>query len=208
YDRADLSTDDDEDENDYEDESSYEDEPAYDEDADSEAYADDESATDYDDDEYYQDDEDDIYDDEDDAVEEDIHDEYSRRTEAPSSASQVTSPSSEYAANEPEEVLIINIMASKGENFRGDALLEILLECGMRFGDMNIFHRYSDKKGEGALLFSLANMVKPGTFDLDTMDEFETPGVSLFMTLPIKADSMQSFELMVDTARTIADELN
>jgi cell division protein ZipA len=214
YDRADLSTDDDEDENGYH-EGDLEDERADDEDADpEEVYLDDESAEDYDaedydDDEYYQDDEDDIYDDdEDDAVEEDIHDEYSGRTADTSSASPVTSASNEYAANEPEEVLIINIMASKGEIFRGDALLEVLLECGMRFGDMNIFHRYSDKKGEGALLFSLANMVKPGTFDLDTMDEFETPGVSLFMTLPIKADSMQSFELMVDTARTIADELN
>jgi cell division protein ZipA len=57
------------------------------------------------------------------------------------------------------------------------------------------------------LLFSMANMVKPGTFDLDAMDNFETPGVSLFMTLPIKADSMASFDLMVDTARAIAETL-
>ena len=73
---------------------------------------------------------------------------------------------------------------------------------------LDIFHRYSDAKGEGALLFSLANMVKPGTFDIDAMDEFETPGVSLFMTLPINADSMQSFDLMADTARAIAETLN
>ena len=73
---------------------------------------------------------------------------------------------------------------------------------------MDIFHRHSDAKGDGALLFSMANMVKPGTFDLDAMDEFETPGVSLFMTLPIDADSMQSFELMVDTAHAIAEGLN
>lgn len=110
--------------------------------------------------------------------------------------------------SEPEEVLIINVMANKGETFRGDELLDILLKCGMRYGDMDIFHRYSDSKGDGALLFSMANMVKPGTFDLDAMEQFDTPGVSLFMTLPLKADSMQSFELMVDTARTIAETLN
>jgi cell division protein ZipA len=109
---------------------------------------------------------------------------------------------------EPEEVLIINVMAHKGEMFKGSELLDIVLKCGMRYGSMDIFHRHSDVKGEGALLFSMANMVKPGTFDLDAMDEFETPGVSLFMTLPINADSMQSFDLMADTARAIAETLN
>lgn len=109
---------------------------------------------------------------------------------------------------EPEEVLIINVMAHKGEMFNGADLLDIVLKCGMRYGSMDIFHRHSDTKGEGALLFSMANMVKPGTFDLDAMDEFETPGVSLFMTLPIKADSMQSFDLMADTARAIAETLD
>lgn len=110
--------------------------------------------------------------------------------------------------SEPEEVLIINVMAHKGEMFNGGELLDVILKCGMRYGSMDIFHRHSDTKGEGALLFSMANMVKPGTFDLDAMDDFETPGVSLFMTLPINADSMQSFDLMADTARAIAEALN
>ncbi|MES2826149.1 MAG: cell division protein ZipA [Pseudomonadota bacterium] len=112
------------------------------------------------------------------------------------------------SAPQPEEVIIINVMAFKGESFSGNDLLDVILKCGLRYGSMDIFHRYSDTKGEGALLFSMANMVKPGTFDLDLMDEFETPGVSLFMTLPIDADSMQSFELMVKTANTIADALD
>lgn len=109
---------------------------------------------------------------------------------------------------EPEEVLIINVMAFKGEMFNGGDLLDIVLKCGMRYGSMDIFHRYSDAKGEGTLLFSMANMVKPGTFDLDAMDEFETPGVSLFMTLPLNADAMQSFDLMLDTAKAIAETLD
>ncbi len=109
--------------------------------------------------------------------------------------------------SEPEEVLIINIMAQKGEMFNGADLLDIVLKCGLRYGNMDIFHRYSDTKGDGALLFSMANMVRPGTFDLDAMDEFSTPGVSLFMTLPIDADSMQSFDLMAETAQAIAQTL-
>lgn len=148
---------------------------------------------DYEDDEEY-DDEDDEEFDEDESEEDETDVE-----ETPQAASPQT---------DPEEVLIINVMAHKGEVFKGLDLLDIVLKCGLRYGSMDIFHRYSDTKGEGALLFSMANMVKPGTFDLDAMDEFTTPGISLFMTLPIDADSMQSFELMVETAQAISQTLH
>ena len=148
---------------------------------------------------------DDEYDDHDES--EEYSEEYDEEYE-PLSSSASKQDLSEKQPAEPEEVLIINVMAHKGEMFNGGELLDIILKCGMRYGSMDIFHRHSDTKGEGALLFSMANMVKPGTFDLDAMDEFETPGVSLFMTLPINADSMQSFDLMADTARVIAETLN
>lgn len=160
-----------------------------------EEYAEDEG--DYDD-EY----EEDFDEDEDQDSEEDYsEDEYDEEVEE--QESKAAAPQAE-----PEEVLIINIMAPKGEMFNGGDLLDIVLKCGLRYGSMDIFHRYSDTKGEGALLFSMANMVRPGTFDLDAMDEFTTPGVSLFMTLPIDADSMQSFDLMVETAQAISQTLN
>jgi cell division protein ZipA len=149
--------------------------------------------------------EDDEYSNEDEYDEDDSEDDY--EDNEPHSSSAAQSNFAEKQPAEPEEVLIINVMAHKGEMFNGGDLLDIILKCGMRYGSMDIFHRHSDTKGEGALLFSMANMVKPGTFDLDAMDEFETPGVSLFMTLPINADSMQSFDLMADTARAIAETL-
>ncbi len=149
--------------------------------------------------------EDDEYSHEEDYDEYDSEDDYEE--DEPHSATAAHSNIAEKQPAEPEEVLIINVMAHKGEMFNGGDLLDVILKCGMRYGSMDIFHRHSDTKGEGALLFSMANMVKPGTFDLDAMDEFETPGVSLFMTLPINADSMQSFDLMADTARAIAETL-
>lgn len=149
----------------------------------------------------------DEYADEDDYDERDEDYDELDENEEPQTGTATKNNVSAQPAPEPEEVLIINVMAHKGEMFNGGELLDIILKCGMRYGSMDIFHRYSDAKGEGALLFSMANMVKPGTFDLDAMDDFETPGVSLFMTLPINADSMQSFDLMADTARAIAETL-
>lgn len=140
-----------------------------------------------------------------DDYEEDFEDDYEEENDEEEIEPQETKAAAPQA--EPEEVLIINIMAPKGDMFNGSELLDIVLKCGLRYGSMDIFHRYSDTKGAGALLFSMANMVRPGTFDLDAMDEFATPGVSLFMTLPIDADSMQSFDLMVETAQAISQTL-
>ena len=106
-----------------------------------------------------------------------------------------------------EEVLVINVMAPAGTFLAGEALLDVVLSCGMRFGDMNIFHRHETESGEGPILFSMANMVKPGFFNLNEMDVFETPGVSLFMSLPMNGDSLQAFDLMAQTAHSLQVEL-
>ncbi len=108
---------------------------------------------------------------------------------------------------DPEEVIIINVMAPAGTRFQGEELLQVLLSKGMRFGTMNIFHRHSEADGSGEILFSMANMVVPGTFDLDAMSSFETPGVSFFLTLPINGDSLNAFEAMVETTQALCDGL-
>ena len=106
-----------------------------------------------------------------------------------------------------EEVLVINVMAPIGQSFGGQALLDAILECGMRFGDMNIFHRHLETSGEGPVLFSLANMVKPGVFDLNAMSSFESPGVTLFMMLPLEADSLKAFDVMAATIHQLSQRL-
>ena len=115
--------------------------------------------------------------------------------------------SSAEEAPEPEEVLIINVMAPAGTYFQGEALQKAIFDQGLRYGSMSIFHRYRDARGGGPVQFSLANMVKPGTFDLDAMESFQTPGVSLFMTLPLEGDSVAAFDLMLATAKTLAETL-
>jgi cell division protein ZipA len=111
------------------------------------------------------------------------------------------------AANEPAEVLVINLMAPAGERFEGEELLQALLDQGLRFGAMNIFHRHKFADGSGPVQFSLANMVVPGTFDLSTMSEFSTPGVSMFLSLPNDDESLAAFDSMAATAKALANTL-
>lgn len=110
-----------------------------------------------------------------------------------------------------QEVIIVNVMSRQAEGFQGAALLENLLSCGMRFGQMNIFHCYSGNKGEGDVLYSMANLVKPGTFDLNNMGSFKTPGVSFFLNLPLvdnNISSMETFDSMLNTAQQLVANLD
>lgn len=108
----------------------------------------------------------------------------------------------------PNEVLVIHVRASQDNVFYGNDLLELILEHGLRFGAMDIFHRHAGEDGEGPILFSLSNMVKPGIFDLHTFDEFSTVGVSLFLALPVETGSyMEAFDAMLATAKGIAEQL-
>lgn len=108
---------------------------------------------------------------------------------------------------EPEEVLILTVVAAPGDELPGAELLPSLLTLGFKFGDMGIFHRHQESSGQGKVLFSIANMVKPGTFDVDNMESFKTPGISLFMTLPNAGEPTQSFNMMLNAAQKLAREL-
>ena len=106
-----------------------------------------------------------------------------------------------------QEVLILNIMAPAGDYFEGNDLLRVLLSSGLRFGEMNIFHFHCGEAGEGPALFSLANIVVPGTFDMSEMEDFTTPGVSLFLALPAEVEALKAFDTLLSTARNIAEQL-
>jgi cell division protein ZipA len=107
-----------------------------------------------------------------------------------------------------DEVLIINVVSRDADGFKGPALLQNILESGLRFGKMDIFHRHESMAGNGEVLFSMANGVKPGTFDLDDIDLFSTRAVSFFLGLPGPRHPKQAFDVMVAAARKLSSELN
>lgn len=106
-----------------------------------------------------------------------------------------------------QEVIVVNVMA-KDEPFKGADLLHILLACDCRFGEMSIFHRYEDASGEGSVQFSVVNSVEPGIFNLDDIDNFTTPGVCFFVTVPGPQNPIQAFDYMVETAQCLLKNLN
>jgi cell division protein ZipA len=108
-------------------------------------------------------------------------------------------------AIEPE-VIVVSVVMPENMTMSGAALLPTLLTLGLRFGDMDIFHRHQDNAGNGKVTFSLANMMNPGVFDLDQMESFTTQGVSLFMTLPNAGDAFAVFEQLMTAAKQLSME--
>ena len=106
--------------------------------------------------------------------------------------------------SEEEAFVIINVLA-RASAFQGRALLDILTGAGMALGGMDIFHG-ADK--DGAHIFSLANAVEPGIFDMATMDTLATPGVVMFMRIHEVREPLRVLDEMLAVAETIARELN
>ena len=105
-------------------------------------------------------------------------------------------------------VFILYVVARQEDGFAGGTILETLLTNDLRFGDMDFFHRHERTSGRGAIEFSVANMMKPGVFDIDNMEPLQTRGLMFFVTLPGPTDMLKAFDYMYETAKLVAKSLD
>ena len=115
---------------------------------------------------------------------------------------------------EPEEVkqeeklVVLHVVARRPRKFTGKGIINLTEELELEYDDMRVFHKKIERFSGKKALYSMVNMVKPGTFDLHAMDEFETPGLSFVMNLPGPEEGLKTFNIMLEAARKFADRLN
>ena len=131
----------------------------------------------------------------------------SRKRVAEQQALDAVEEESAHHGTDVEQVISILVTANDRQGFYGPQLLQLVKACGMVFGEMDIFHRFEDGLRLGKTQFSMANMMEPGTFELDDIDHLHTPGVVFFLGLPMAQDSMQAFDYMLETAQCLASNL-
>lgn len=126
--------------------------------------------------------------------------------EAPAATPSAREPALETPARQGgiEQRIVAIRMAAGRLPPSGRALLAALDAESLEFGRYAIFHRL---RSDGGLLFSVASLREPGSFDLDQMAGQSFPGVSLFAVFPGPVDATQVFDDMLATARRLADRL-
>ncbi|HXS74445.1 MAG TPA: cell division protein ZipA [Rhodanobacteraceae bacterium] len=111
-------------------------------------------------------------------------------------------------ADLPVERIVTLFVVARGDGkFSGSDIAVAAEKAGLEFGEMQIFHRPLDGKPEAAPIFSMANMVKPGTFDMSRIDELRTPGLTFFLTLPGPLTALDAWDAMLPAAQRMAELL-
>lgn len=102
--------------------------------------------------------------------------------------------------NEPDDmdIIMLQIKALADRPYVGYELLQALTSAGLNFGKMGIFH------GDD---FSVAAATTEGSFPVDSIGSFKCLGLMVFMKLDPKKDLILTFDLMLDTARQLTEEL-
>ena len=130
-----------------------------------------------------------------------------REAESIPSDSPEASSTSVEKEDDSFEVIVLNVHCAGEEPLLGTKLFDSMQQNGLVYGEMDIFHRHADLSGTGKVLFSVANMMQPGTLAHGDPADFTTKGISFFMTMPCFGDAEQNFKLMLKTAQQIADDL-
>lgn len=105
-----------------------------------------------------------------------------------------------------QDFIVLYVVAPENREFNGGHLAQALEELGFVYSDEGIFNRHLDTMAS-PVLYSVANIHQPGTFDLNNMTDFSTIGVAIFMQLTGNANDRVNFIYLCQDAKNLADKL-
>jgi cell division protein ZipA len=103
-----------------------------------------------------------------------------------------------------DKIVTVYIAARAGEKLRGPDIVVAAEKAGLAYGHMNVFHRLVEGHPERGPVFSVANIMKPGSFDMAGIHELETPAIAFFLTLPAPVPALDAWDMMEPTAQRMA----
>ncbi len=106
-----------------------------------------------------------------------------------------------------DRIVTLFVMAEAGREFNGADIVVAAEKTGLEFGDMSVFHRLVESRVDKGPVFSMANLMKPGSFDMQSVHTMQTTGLTLFMTLPGPLTALDAWDAMLPTAQRLAELL-
>lgn len=109
-------------------------------------------------------------------------------------------------------IVSLTLVHAFERNFDPHCVKQSLEDAGLVFGDLDIYHFYRRpnleiEESPSQKLFSVANMVKPGCFNPQQIDTYNTPGLTIFTQLPVAMDGVIVFEQMLRLGEKLAKQL-
>lgn len=107
-----------------------------------------------------------------------------------------------------DKIVTLYIAARAGQVLSGPDIVVAAEKAGLTYGHMNVFHRLVEGHPERGPIFSVANIRKPGSFEMSEIQSLETPAIAFFLTLPAPLNALDAWETMQPTAQRMAELLD
>lgn len=107
-----------------------------------------------------------------------------------------------------DKIVTLYLAARAGSMLHGPDIVVAAEKTGLTYGHMGVFHRLVDNRPEQGPIFSVANIMKPGSFDMAHIQVMETPAIAFFLTLPAPVPALDAWETMLPTAQRMAELLD
>lgn len=106
-----------------------------------------------------------------------------------------------------DKIVSLYVAAKAGQMLRGEDIVVAAEKTGLTFGHMNVFHRLIEGHPERGPVFSMANILQPGSFDMANIREMETPAIAFFLTLPAPMTALEAWEKLLPNVERMAELL-
>jgi cell division protein ZipA len=104
-----------------------------------------------------------------------------------------------------QKITAIRLVATSPDQIAGSELRAALEGEGLLYGRYSIYHR---QRADGRMLYSVASLREPGSFELEKMAAQRYPGLSIFAVFPGLAPAPDLFDDMLALARRLGERLS
>src|SRR5690349_876992 len=107
-----------------------------------------------------------------------------------------------------DKIVTLYLAARAGQKLHGPDIVVAAEKAGLVYGYMGVFHRLVENHPDRGPVFSVANIMKPGSFDMANIQSMETPAIAFFLTLPAPVNALDAWATMLPTAQRMAELLD
>lgn len=111
-------------------------------------------------------------------------------------------------SEEYDRIVTLYVAARAGQTLLGPDIVVAAEKVGLTWGYMQVFHRLLEGHPQKGPVFSVANVVKPGSFDMANIQELQTPAIAFFLTLPAPVGALDAWEMMEPAAQRMGELLD